>query len=149
MADAPGILACLRAAFEPYRDRYTPEAFADTVLSEESLRARFAAMTILVVVAPAGAIIGTIACAVTGGEGHLRGMAVAPDSQGSGLAAALLDAAEKELADGGCSHVTLDTTEPLVRAMRFYHSHGYRPSGRITDFFGMRLHEYVKNVHPG
>lgn len=149
MADGPGILACLRVAFEPYRNRYTPEAFADTVLTEVSLEARRAAMTILIAVAPAGAIVGTIACTATGGEGHLRGMAVLPDNQGSGIAAALLDATEKELAAGGCSHVTLDTTEPLVRAMRFYQSHGYRPSGRITDFFGMRLHEYVKNVHPG
>jgi ribosomal protein S18 acetylase RimI-like enzyme len=73
-------------------------------------------------------------------------MAVMPESQGSGIAAALLDAAEKKLAAGGCSRVTLDTTEPLARAMRFYQAHGYRPSGRITDFYGMRLHEYVKHL---
>ena len=73
-------------------------------------------------------------------------MAVVPDSQGSGIAAALLDAAEKELAAAGCSRVTLGLTEPLARAIGFYQAHGYRPSGRITDFFGMRLHKYVKDL---
>jgi hypothetical protein len=28
--------------------------------------------------------------------------------------------------------------------MRFYERHGYRRSGRISDFFGMPLIEYVK-----
>jgi hypothetical protein len=31
--DASGILACLSAAFEEYRDSYTAGAFADTVLA--------------------------------------------------------------------------------------------------------------------
>jgi hypothetical protein len=44
--------------------------------------------------------------------------------------------------------VTLDTTEPLHKAMRFYGKHGYVPSGRATDFFGMPLHEYVKLLVP-
>ena len=38
------------------------------------------------------------------------------------------------------------TTEPLERAMRFYEKHGYRRSGRVTDFFGMTLHEWVKSL---
>ena len=42
--------------------------------------------------------------------------------------------------------VTLDTTEPLQKAMRFYTKHGYAPSGRVADFFGMPLHEYVKPI---
>ena len=48
----------------------------------------------------------------------------------------------------GCSLVTLDTTEPLERATRFYEKHGYRLSGRVSEFFGMPLFEYVK-VRPG
>jgi len=54
--------------------------------------------------------------------------------------------AEAHLRQQGCARITLDTTEPLRRAMRFYEKHGYRPSGRITDFFGMPLHEYVKAI---
>ena len=71
-------------------------------------------------------------------------MAVLPAWQGAGVAALLLDAAERELRDKGCSLVTLDTTEPLERATRFYEKHGYRPSGRVSEFYGMPLFEYVK-----
>jgi DNA-binding transcriptional MerR regulator len=43
--------------------------------------------------------------------------------------------------------VTLDTTEPLTRAIRFYERQGYSPSGRVTDFYGMKLYEYRKALH--
>jgi putative acetyltransferase len=71
-------------------------------------------------------------------------MAVLPEWQGSGVARALLHAAETELRKNQCERVTLDTTEPLQRAVRFYEKHGFRPSGRVSDFFGMPLYEYVK-----
>jgi putative acetyltransferase len=146
-ADAQAILDCLRMAFEPYRTSYTPEAFTDTVLTLETLRHRLSSMFVFVAVAEAGDIVGTVACAVlNAGEGHLRGMAVLPDWQGRGIAERLLQTAESELAARKCARVTLDTTQPLLRAMRFYEKHGYRPSGRITDFFGMPLHEYVKDL---
>jgi GNAT superfamily N-acetyltransferase len=71
-------------------------------------------------------------------------MAVLPDWQGSGVASALLQAAEVEMRNQGCERVTLDTTQPLARAMRFYARHGFRLSGRVSDFFGMPLYEWVK-----
>ncbi|MGB7552801.1 MAG: GNAT family N-acetyltransferase [Candidatus Korobacteraceae bacterium] len=146
-ADAPGILECLRIAFAPYRDEYTPVAFVDTVLTPETIQHRLAQMCVFVAVTPDNQIVGTIACAVVdASEGHLRGMAVLPVWQGRSIAKKLLQAAEAELAGHGCSRVTLDTTEPLHRATRFYEKHGYAASGRSTDFFGMPLHEYVKKL---
>lgn len=146
-ADVSGILGCLRAAFEPYRDRYTADAFADTVLTSETIHLRLAVMTVLVAVTPAAEIVGTIGCnVVSPEEGHIRGMAVLPGWQGAGVAAQLLQAAEGELRSSHCRRVTLDTTEPLQRAMRFYERNGYRRSGKVDDFFGMPLFEYVKNL---
>jgi ribosomal protein S18 acetylase RimI-like enzyme len=146
-ADAGAILGCLASAFEPYRARYTPGAYLDTVLTAETIARRLESMQVLVAVAAAEQVIGTIACAMSDGtEGHLRGMAVQPKWQGRGAAERLLRAAEAELLSRGCGRITLDTTEPLQRAMRFYEQHGYRRSGRITDFFGMPLHEYVKDL---
>ena len=146
-ADLEGILACLHAAFAPYRTSYTPDAFADTVLTPQTLAERFEAMQVFVATADGGVIVGTIASRVIGnGEGHLRGMAVRPDWQGHGSAAALLAAAESHLAARGCTHVTLDTTLPLLRAVSFYTAHGYRASGRSSDFFGMPLVEYTKTI---
>jgi ribosomal protein S18 acetylase RimI-like enzyme len=146
-ADAPAILACLGVAFEPYRDGYTPAAFTDTVLTPETIRKRLDSMCVFVAVNEANDIVGTIACSFIGErEGHLRGMAVLPAWQGRGVAESLLRAAEDELAERKCSRITLDTTEPLQRAMRFYERHGYQRSGRITDFFGLPLHEYEKHL---
>lgn len=143
--DAGAILNCLSSAFEVYRQEYTPDAFLDTVLTEERLEHRFGEMTILVAVAESR-IVGTIAYQVQGTEGHLRGMAILPEWQGRGVAAALLQAAESGLRELGCVSATLDTTEPLRRAIRFYERRGFGPSGQIRDFFGMRLHEYAKRL---
>ncbi|HEX5272129.1 MAG TPA: GNAT family N-acetyltransferase, partial [Gemmataceae bacterium] len=143
--DAAPLLDCLRAAFEPYRALYTPAAFADTVLSPDTLAQRFATMAVFVAATTAGEIIGTVAChLVGGGEGHLRGMAILPGWHGRGMGEELLAAAESELRRGECDRASLDTTRPLARAVRFYEGHGFRASGRVSDFFGMELVEYVK-----
>jgi len=143
--DARAILDCLRSAFAEYCDQYTPEAFADTVMTADSLPERMREMC-LFVACSSGEVVGTIGCSVRGAEGHLRGMAVVPGWQGTGVARALLEAAEGELRSSQCIRVTLDTTQPLTRAIRFYQVHGFARSGRVTDFFGMRLCEYSKSL---
>jgi ribosomal protein S18 acetylase RimI-like enzyme len=144
-ADIPGILDCLREAFEDYRLLYPPDAYLDTVLTAETLRQRLTKMLVYVAVSSSKQIAGTIACNVLHSEeGHIRGMAVLRKWRGTGLAARLLSFAESELRIRKCTRVTLDTTEPLQRAMRFYEKQRYRRSGKIADFFGMRLIEYHK-----
>jgi ribosomal protein S18 acetylase RimI-like enzyme len=145
--DAAAVLDCLRAAFEPYRGQYTPAAFEDTVLTPGTVGERLATMAVFLAVTPGGEVVGTVACEVVGvGEGHLRGMAVRPSWQGCGMADELLKAAETELHRAGCGRVSLDTTRHLGRAIRFYEAHGFRASGKVSDFFGMELFEYVKTL---
>jgi putative acetyltransferase len=144
--DASSIQHCLTTAFQPFQRLYTPEAFADTVPTVSGVQERLATMW-LFVAETENRVIGTVGCnKVNAREGHLRGMAVLPEWQASGVAAALLAAAEVALRQQGCARVTLDTTEPLQRAMRFYEKHGFRRSGRVGDFFGMPLHEYAKQL---
>lgn len=145
-ADAAGILGCLAEAFAPFRSHYTPGAFADTVLSPDTLAERFAAMTVFVAEDASGELAGTIAAGFDHDEGHLRGMAVRTAWQGSRVATQLLAAAESLLAARGCRRVTLDTTAPLTRAIAFYRKHGYAPTGRVQDFYSMPLYEYAKNL---
>jgi ribosomal protein S18 acetylase RimI-like enzyme len=150
-ANSAGILTCLHAAFEVYRNRYSPAAFADTTLTPATLQQRLASMRLFVAVSAAGDLIGTIGCQVVNAsagskEGHIRGMAVLPAWQGSGVAAQLLKSAEAELRARGCAWISLDTTEPLIAAQRFYEKNGYQRSGKITDFFGMPLIEYIKTL---
>jgi GNAT superfamily N-acetyltransferase len=143
--DAEGILACLASAFEAYRSQYTYEAYADTVLDLPSLQLRLREMSVLV--ARCGnQIVGTIAFAAKGDDGHLRGMAVRPEWQGRGVAPRLLDTAVKALRQRNCRFVTLDTTEPLERAIQFYRREGFVPSGKVAHFFGMLLYEYIKQL---
>jgi GNAT superfamily N-acetyltransferase len=73
-------------------------------------------------------------------------MAVLPQYAGTGVAAQLLTVIETWLRQRGCTRVTLDTTLPLQAAMRFYEKHGYLRSSRVSDFFGMPLVEYVKQL---
>jgi len=147
-ADASGILGCLSATFAAYRECYSEKGFMDTVLTPETLKHRMKQMVVFVAVRQSdGTVIGTVACGPAGAdEGHLRGMAVLPDCQGTGVAQQLLERAEAELCAKKCTRITLDTTEPLQRAIHFYERHGYRPSGKVRDFFGMPLYEYVKEL---
>ncbi len=133
----------MREAFAPYQARYTKRAFEDTVPA--TLAGRLKTMTIFVAVAGLD-VVGTIGCIAHGTEGHLRGMAVRAAWQGKNVAVELLRAEEDALRAKGYRRVTLDTTEPLERAMQFYEKHGYRRSGRVSDFFGMPRHEYVKSI---
>lgn len=149
-ADAAAILGCLRSAFEPYRESYTSDAYQDTVLTPETIHDRLASMSVLVAVATDSTTVGTLSHQVMGhDEGHLRGMAVLPAYMGTGVAEQLLLTAERELRDRQCSRISPDTTEPLRRAVRFYEKHGYRASGRVAQFFGMPLFEYVKELKRG
>jgi N-acetylglutamate synthase-like GNAT family acetyltransferase len=144
--DIAGILACLAAAFAPYRGQYTPDGFRDTVLTSEAAAVRLREMTVLVAEQD-GVIVGTLAHhPAREGEGHLRGMAVLPVVQGQGVAERLLQAAESELRESGCARVTLDTTRPLQRAVRFYTRHGYEATGATRDYFGMPLFERAKTL---
>jgi ribosomal protein S18 acetylase RimI-like enzyme len=146
--DAPAIAECLASAFASFRSRYTAGAFADTVLTVEGVLDRLTHMTIYAAVTSGGEVVGTVAYGIDHQKGHLRGMAVRPQWQGHAIAEKLLHIAENDMRAAGCSRITLDTTSPLERAIGFYQRHGYLPTGRITDFFGMPLHEYAKKLDP-
>jgi len=147
LEDAAGILDVLRAAFVEYRCDYTEAAYLDTVLTRDSLRTRLANSMVFVALDHADQVVGTVSCnQINNREGHVRGMAVRPEWQGAGLAAQLLQCAEAELSERSCAVVTLDTTQPLRRAMRFYERNGYKASGKVRDFFGMPLMEYAKKL---
>ncbi len=147
--DIPGVLECLRAAFDPYRDQYTPIAFRATVLTPQSARQRVGSMVVFVAVDARGTVLGTVSARRGArGRGNLRGMAVRPSHQGTGLAPSLLDRALRHLARENCESVTLGTTAPLRRALRFYERNGFARTRRTLDFFGMPLAIYSRHLGP-
>lgn len=85
--DVPGILDCLRVAFEPFRKEYTPRAYIATVLTRSMAVRRLRSMTVFVAVTRNHQIVGTVAIKrVSSSDAHLRGMAVVPRYQGQGVA---------------------------------------------------------------
>ncbi|MFX1350331.1 MAG: GNAT family N-acetyltransferase, partial [Promethearchaeota archaeon] len=120
------------AAFEEFRHHYTPEGFADTVMSEDAVKERMKEMTIHVAVDQTGKVIGTIGWQkVSEKEGHIRGMAVHPKWQGKNSpATALLQIVENEARLEGCAFLTLDTTAVLKRAQNFYKKNGFKKTGK-------------------
>ena len=148
--DIPGLLSCLRAAFEPFRAQYTPAAWTDTTLTESSAGDRLRTMRVWVAVDARGKVRGTVSWGTESTtRGHLRGMAVEPGSQGSGLAQRLLDRALEEAGAEGIRTVTLETTEPLGRARGFYRRNGFRRTGAVRDYYGMPLWEFAREIEPG
>lgn len=146
--DAKGIYEVLLAAFEQFRHYYTPEAFNNTVMSEEVAKERIKKMMIYVAIDQEGKVIGTIGWQkVSDKEGHIRGMAVHPKRQGKDSpATALLQGVETDARSQGCTFLSLDTSEPLKRAQQFYKKHGFQETGKISDFFGISVHEYAKKI---
>ena len=144
--DAEGVSACLEAAFAPYRSQYTCLAYEDTVPDPDQVRGRMQQMAVYVASVPDAEVVATLASSMKGKEGHLRGMAVLPKWQGHFIADHLLRSVEDDLAAAGCERLTLDTTLPLLRAIRFYERNGFAPTGRVTDFYGMPLKEYAKKL---
>ena len=147
VSDAEEIHECLRVAFSNFLDSYSREAFLDTVPTVVNVRERFTHMVLFVAEDDKRKVIGTIAYYLKSPEeGYIRGMAVLPEWQGKGVAQRLMETVETEVRDRGCKRVSLDTTDPLQRAIHFYEKRGYRRTGNIEDFFGMPLHEFTKDL---
>jgi len=145
-ADAPAILDCLHAAFEPYRTAYTPAAFEATVLTPKTLADRLQQSLVFVAVTPTGHVVGTVSVLVARDGGHMSGLAVRPERQGHGIAQQLLTTIFAALRGLGCTRVRLETTAPLSRAIRFYEAQGFAPTGRIRIFHDMALSEFARQL---
>ncbi|MFW9946346.1 MAG: GNAT family N-acetyltransferase [Candidatus Odinarchaeota archaeon] len=144
--DAKAVHEVLLAAFEDYRSFYSPEGFTDTTLSERIAKDRIKEMKVYLAVDQHGKIIGTIGWQkLNKDEGHIRGMGVIPSQQGrNGPAALLLRQVERDAQLENCKILTLDTTEILKRAQRFYEKNGYKRTGKTADFFGSIIYEFAK-----
>jgi len=146
--DAKAVHEVLLAAFEEYRSFYSPEGFADTVLSEEKAKDRIKEMKVYVAVDQQGIIIGTISWQkLNEYEGHIRGMGVIPSQRGrNSPAISLLKEVERDAQLENCKILTLDTTEILKRAQNLYEKNGFKKTGKIQDFFGSIIYEFAKTL---
>jgi len=105
-------------------------------------------MKVYVAIDHDGKIIGTIGWQkINMEEGHIRGMAVHPKKQGmNSPATSLLQHVEDEARFEGCKIMTLDTTEILQRAQKFYRKNGYKKTGKTTKWLGHIIIEFAKKL---
>ena len=143
--DAPLIASVLRATFAEFELRYTPAAFAATVLSPQEVLARLDEGPLWVAEASSD-IIGTVGAKQISGSVLIRGMAVAPRGRGSGIGVALLRRVEEFAARQGVRQLELFTTAFLDRAIALYSSAGFAFTGERVSPHGTELLRMTKEM---
>ncbi|MBK9214777.1 MAG: GNAT family N-acetyltransferase [Chloracidobacterium sp.] len=112
------------AAFGPFRNLYTPDAFDYTAIKADAVRGRFAEGPIWLAYLgdlPAGTVSGL----PDGERFYIRSMGVIPDAQGKGVGQQLLGALEKHAREEGFKSLYLYTTFVLPGARPLYEKNGF------------------------
>lgn len=122
--DTPGISEVLFAAFSPFREEYTSEAFEAVTPKPDEIRGRFDEGPIWVGV-DEGKIVGTVSVVPEPEWLYIRSMAVSPWAQGLGIGGKLLGVIELYAVENGFDRLYLYTTNVLAGAIRLYERHGF------------------------
>jgi len=128
-ADGPALAALFRASVEELTgedyDADQQEAWASAADDEEAFAARLAGL-LTVVALRAGAVVGFVALK---DNSHIELLYVAPEAAGSGVGAALCEAAETIARGRGAKAMTADASDT---ALGFFQKRGYSAERRNT-----------------
>ena len=75
--------------------------------------------------------------------GHIITIDVVPEARRGGIGSALLEAAERQLADAGASSVVLETAVNNHEALRFYKQKGYFVEKTAPGYYANQLDALV------
>lgn len=147
-ADAEAIAEMLRAAFTPFENLYTAEAFAATTPDAEKIRARFDEEGAIWTAWKDAGTVGTVSVVDKGERLYIRSMAVLPAAQGFGVGRRLLETVENYAARNGFEKLFLYTVPFLHGAIRLYETSGFRRGALETEgFFGTPWFEMEKKLN--
>lgn len=121
--DVPAISALERVCFS---DPWNSSGLLDVVQSETSFG---------LVGLDSGQVIGYIMARLSGEEGEILNLAVAPGYRRRGLATALLRAGLVRMFDSGAVEAYLEVRESNSAAIGLYQEHGFRPVGLRPDYY--------------
>jgi N-acetylglutamate synthase-like GNAT family acetyltransferase len=146
--DADKIYKVLLKAFEPYKQKYTKEAFNATVISPEEIKERINQKNFDVLVAIyEDQIVGTASMSAKKDKTlYIRSMAVNPKFQKKGVGLFILDEIYRIAHRRDISLLSLDSSKPLKDAIRFYERYGFKRTGITHDFFGVEIFEMIKEL---
>jgi nitroimidazol reductase NimA-like FMN-containing flavoprotein (pyridoxamine 5'-phosphate oxidase superfamily)/GNAT superfamily N-acetyltransferase len=144
--DASAIAATLEESFIEYRELYTPEGYAATVIPADKVRVRMSEGAMWVAVENAQ-IVGTVAAVSKGEALHVRGMGIVPAARGKRIGRLLLEQVESFARTHHHAKMTLNTTLFLCRAIALYRRFGFETGDEATaDLFGTPLFTMVKTL---
>lgn len=144
-SDALSIAYVLQASFAEFEPRYTPAAFAATVLSSAAVLVRLGEGPLWVAEASSD-IIGTVGAKHSSNSVLIRGMAVLPSGRGLGVGLALLRQVEVFAEQQCASQLELFTTAFLDRAIGLYESAGFAFTGESICPDGTELLRMTKQL---
>jgi GNAT superfamily N-acetyltransferase len=122
--DEETVARLLLEAFEPFREQYTAEGFADTVPTLDVFRERIALGKIWLAFI-GDEPVGTVTALPEPDRVYIRSMAVTPSAQGRGVGQQLLDTLERDARERGFKKLYLYTTFVLPAARPLYEKNGF------------------------
>lgn len=145
--DAETISALILEAFEPFRDKYTPDAFEYTAVKAEKVRQRFAEGPMWIAEVD-GQPVGTVSGLPEEERFYIRSMAVRPSVQRGGIGQRLLETLEEFARGAGFKKLYLYTTFVLPGAKRLYEKNGFyvlreTPPEEWYDMGGLEMEKEI------
>jgi GNAT superfamily N-acetyltransferase len=145
--DEDTIAGLILAAFEPFRDQYTPDAFEYTAATIDRIRQRFDEGPMWLA-SYEGEIVGTVSGLPEGERFYIRSMAIRPTVQRLGIGQALLDVLEQYARGVGFEKLYLYTTHVLPGARGLYEKNGFYVTRDTApeEWYGMGGIEMEKDL---
>jgi ribosomal-protein-alanine N-acetyltransferase len=145
--EAKEIHQILSEAFEPYRPSYTAEAYSVTVPSPREIEQRIRdPRTDVLVAALHDEVIGTVTVHEKAeNELHAGSMAVNPNFQGQGIGQRLLEEVERLARERSRPTISLESFEPLTKAIALYERYGFERTGKERPYHGITIFEMRKD----
>lgn len=145
--DEATIASLILAAFGPFREDYTPDAFEYTAATAERVAERFTEGPMWLAYVDREAV-GTVSGLPEKERFYIRSMAISPTIQRSGVGQRLLDTLEEDARRRGYSKLYLYTTFVLPGAKRLYEKNGFYVTRETApeEWFGMGGLEMEKRI---
>ncbi|MGH9947099.1 MAG: GNAT family N-acetyltransferase [Pyrinomonadaceae bacterium] len=134
-------------AFSPFRNEYTPDAFAYTAVSAETVRGRFSEGPMWLAYI-GDEPVGTVSGLPEDERFYIRSMAIKPSVQRGGIGQRLLETLEMFAREAGYKKLYLYTTFVLPAAKRLYEKNGFyvlreTPPEEWYDMGGLEMEKNI------
>ncbi len=142
--DCTPIASVFKKAFGPFKEKYTPDAYASTAVKEPEIEQRMKEGFTWIAV-ESDTVLGTVTVTPTWEGLYVTGMAVSPDAQGKKLGWKLLSQLESHARQENFDRIYLYTTFFLHRAIHLYEKFGFTRYGKPGEkFMGTYLIQFEK-----